>query len=196
MGLGFSAGGQSKKTALIASARAGNVIGGGDWSEDRLVPDLVRGIMNGSKIAIRNPRALRPWQHVLDPLYGYLLLGQRLANREPEFAEPWNFGPREAPIPVRDLAERCLQLWGKPKGKARLQLATAKSPLHEARHLHLDCSKAQARLGWQARLGVDQMLQWTVNWYRRVIQDPRCAQQLTCRQIKQYTELVSSSTPL
>jgi CDP-glucose 4,6-dehydratase len=89
-----------------------------------------------------------------------------------------------------------LQLWGKTKGKARLQLATAKPELHEAHHLQLDCSKAQARLGWQARLGGDQMLQWTVDWYRRVIQDPRCAQQLTCRQITQYMELASSSTPL
>jgi len=192
----FSANGQNKKTALVASARAGNVIGGGDWSEDRLVPDLVRGIVNGARIVIRSPRALRPWQHVLDPLYGYLLLAQRLTNREQGFAEPWNFGPREASIPVSTLAERCLRLWGKDKGKAKLQLAVGKSSLHEAHHLKLDCSKAQARLGWEARLGADQMLQWTVDWYRNVIRDPRCAQQLTCRQITRYTELVSSSTPL
>jgi CDP-glucose 4,6-dehydratase len=192
----FSPSGKNKQTALVASARAGNVIGGGDWSEDRLVPDLVRGILSGSRIVIRNPRALRPWQHVLDPLYGYLLLAQRLANREQEFAEPWNFGPREAPIPVSALAERCLRFWGKTKGKARLELASAKPELHEAHHLRLDCSKAQARLGWQARLGGDQMLQWTVDWYRRVVRDPRCAQQLTCRQITQYMELASGSTPL
>jgi CDP-glucose 4,6-dehydratase len=186
---------KGKKGALVASARAGNVIGGGDWSEDRLVPDLVRGIMSGAKIVIRNPRALRPWQHVLDPLYGYLLLAQRLCSGEREFAESWNFGPHEASIPVSDLAQRCLQLWGTDRGKARLQLAASKSQLHEAHYLKLDCSKAQARLGWEARLGVDDMLQWTVDWYRNVIRDPRCAQQLTCRQITQYMELVSSSTP-
>jgi CDP-glucose 4,6-dehydratase len=191
----FSAADKGKKTALVASVRAGNVIGGGDWSEDRLVPDLVRGIMNSAKIVIRNPRALRPWQHVLDPLHGYLLLGQRLCGGEGEFAESWNFGPHEASIPVSDLAQRCMQLWGKDKGKAKLQLAASKSQLHEAHTLKLDCSKAQARLGWEARLGVDDMLRWTVDWYRNVIRDPRCAQQLTCRQITQYMELLSSSTP-
>ena len=192
----FPAHDKNGKGALIASARAGNVIGGGDWSEDRLIPDLVRGIMGGKKIVIRNPHALRPWQHVLDPLYGYLLLGRRLNNRESEFAEPWNFGPREASVPVSDLAERCLRLWSKHRGKAQLQFAAGKSKLHEAHHLKLDCSKAQARLGWEARLGVDEMIQWTVDWYRNVIRDPRCAQQLTCRQITQYTERVSNSTPL
>jgi CDP-glucose 4,6-dehydratase len=185
-----------KRSALVASARAGNVIGGGDWSEDRLIPDLVRGIMNGAKIVIRNPAALRPWQHVLDPLYGYLLLGKRLYHLEPDFAEPWNFGPHKASVPVADIAKRCMKLWGKDKGKARLQLAAGKSRLHEAHYLKLDCSKARARLGWEARLGVDEMLRWTVDWYRKVIHDPRCAQQLTCRQITQYMELVSRSTPL
>ncbi len=192
----FSTGGRSRKPALVASARAGNVIGGGDWSEDRLIPDLVCGIMRDSRIVIRNPRALRPWQHVLDPLYGYLLLAQQLANGGREFAEPWNFGPNQVSLPVADIAQRCMQLWGKDKGKATLQMAADKSHLHEAHHLKLDCSKAQARLGWEARLGVDEMLRWTVEWYRKVIQDPRCAQQLTCRQITQYMDLVSSSTPL
>lgn len=192
----FSVPEKGKKAALLASARAGNVVGGGDWSEDRLVPDLVRGIISGAKIAIRNPRALRPWQHVLDPLYGYLLLAQRLCAGERDFAGPWNFGPHETSIPVSDLAERCVRLWGKDKGRARLQLAADKSQMHEAHYLKLDCSKAQAQLGWQARLGVDDMLQWTVDWYRNVIQDAQCAQQLTCRQITQYTELISSSNQL
>jgi CDP-glucose 4,6-dehydratase len=190
----FTANGQNKK-ALVASARAGNVIGGGDWSEDRLIPDLVRGITSGKKIVIRNPLAQRPWQHVLDPLYGYLLLAQHLANGEHEFAEPFNFGPHETSVPVADLAERCMQLWGGRKGKARLQMNSAKPQMHEAHQLQLDCSKARARLGWQARLGIDEMLRWTVEWYRNVTRDPQCAQRLTCRQITQYVELVSSSTP-
>lgn len=188
--------GKGGESILVASARAGNVIGGGDWSEDRLIPDVVRGIMSGGKIPIRNPRALRPWQHVLDPLYGYLLLAQRLCNGEREFAEPWNFGPNQASVPVSEIAQRFMQLWGQGKGKARLQMAAGKSHLHEAHHLKLDCSKARARLGWEARLGVDPMLQWTVEWHRNVARNPRCAQQLTCRQITRYMELVSSSTPL
>jgi CDP-glucose 4,6-dehydratase len=185
--------GVTGQPALVASARAGNVIGGGDWSEDRLIPDLVRGLQNGEKIVIRNPGALRPWQHVLDPLYGYLLLGARLYHRQDDFAEPWNFGPHQASLPVAEIAQRCLQLWGKDKGKASLQLSRGKAHLHEAHYLKLDCSKARARLGWEARLGIDEMLRWTVDWYREVIRDPRRAQQLTCQQISKYMELVSSS---
>jgi len=180
--------GKHNTSAYIASARAGNVIGGGDWSEDRLVPDLVRGILSGARIPIRNPGALRPWQHVLDPLYGYLLLGQRLSRGDTAFAEAWNFGPHQASVPVSELAGRFLQLWGKAGHKARLAPAAGPQP-HEAHHLKLDCSKAQVRLGWEPRLGADEMLRWTVDWYRDAVRDPRCAQQLTCRQITQYMDL-------
>ena len=179
----------AKKCGLVASARAGNVIGGGDFSEDRLVPDLVRGLMSGAKVVIRNPQALRPWQHVLDPLHGYLLLARRLWNREQEFAEPWNFGPKENPISVADLAGRFVKLWGQGK----MQFLQNRSQMHEAHYLKLDCSKAHTRLAWEARLNLDDMLRWTVDWYRKVIREPRCAQQLTCQQITKYMELVSRS---
>ena len=179
----------AKKSGLLASARAGNVIGGGDWSDDRLVPDLVRGILTGARVVIRNPQALRPWQHVLDPLHGYLLLARRLWNREQEFAAPWNFGPQGASISVADLAQRWVKLWGRGK----IQFGKNSSRMHEAHHLKLDCSKAQTRLGWEPCLRADDMLRWTVEWYRKFIREPRCAQQLTCQQITKYLELVSRS---
>jgi len=180
----------AKGRGLVASARAGNVIGGGDWSDDRLIPDLVRGIMAGAKVVIRNPHALRPWQHDLDPLHGYLMLARRLWNREREFAEPWNFGPQGTPVSVSDLARRWVRLWGRGK----MQFRKNGSRMHEAHHLKLDCSKAHTRLGWEPRLGVDDMLRWTVEWYRKSIREPRDVRQLTCRQITKFMELVSNSS--
>lgn len=175
-----------KGGGLVASARAGNVIGGGDWSEDRLVPDLVRGIIAKSRVVIRSPEALRPWQHVLEPLHGYLILAQRLWNREQEFAEAWNFGPQGDPISVSDLAKRLIQFWG----EGRIKFDSNRSRMHEAHHLKLDCSKAQARLGWRTYLSVDEVLRLTVDWYRRFVRNPRCAQQLTCNQVQEYADLV------
>lgn len=149
--------------AVVASARAGNVIGGGDWAEDRLIPDVVRAFLLEQAIMIRRPAAVRPWQHVLDPLGGYLLLLERMWDRKNGLDQAWNFGP---PVhdakPVRWIVERMTELWG---GKASMKLDTSAQP-HEAGMLSLDCSKARTALGWTPRLGLDKALEWTVEWYK------------------------------
>lgn len=148
----------------VASARAGNVIGGGDWASNRVVPDCMRAVLAGEPIQIRNPNAIRPWQHVLEPLHGYLLLAQRLWESPEGFAEGWNFGPDDNDMrPVEWLAQKIVELWGK---NARWE-ATGQPQAHEAHHLKLDCSKARAVLNWTPRTDLDIAMQWVVDWYRR-----------------------------
>lgn len=147
----------------LATARAGNVIGGGDWSEDRLIPDLVRAALSGRAAEIRHPGATRPWQHVLEPLSGYLLLGQRLLQEEGGFAEAWNFGPDEAGhLSVGRIVEAFAGHWP----ALQYLMGGAKTGLHEAELLHLDCEKAHARLGWRPVWDADSMLARTALWYR------------------------------
>ncbi|GMQ76434.1 MAG: CDP-glucose 4,6-dehydratase [Gammaproteobacteria bacterium] len=148
----------------LASARAGNVIGGGDWAEDRLVPDVVRAFVSGEAAVIRNPVSVRPWQHVLEPLRGYLKLAERLYHEGPRFAEAWNFGPsHDDARPVGWLVDRLCTLWGSP---ARWEHDAAGGQPHEAYFLKLDCSKASAKLGWRPSLGLEDALRWTVDWYK------------------------------
>jgi CDP-glucose 4,6-dehydratase len=150
--------------ARLASARAGNVIGGGDWGEDRLVPDVMRAALAGEQVRVRNPNSIRPWQHVINPLSGYLLLAQALCE-SPEHAQGWNFGPpEEDALPVGRLVERMAELW--PAG-LRWTLDDGPHP-HEARYLKLDSSRARARLGWRPPLGLDAALEATVAWYREL----------------------------
>ena len=147
----------------VASARAGNVIGGGDWAEDRLVPDLVRAFTAGLAAAVRRPDAIRPWQHVLEPLSGYLVLAERLVEDGPDFADAWNFGPEESDArEVGWLADRVSKLWGEG---ARCDRDRRVHP-HEATFLKLDCSKARARLVWRPRWDLERALEETVGWYR------------------------------
>ena len=153
----------SEHKVAVASARAGNVIGGGDWAEDRLVPDLVRAFAAGRPAAVRRPEAVRPWQHVLAPLSGYLVLAQRLIEDGPACAEGWNFGPDESDAKeVGWLANRMSELWGEG---ARFEGDRGAHP-HEATFLKLDCSKARARLGWRPRWHLDRALAETITWYR------------------------------
>lgn len=153
----------SEHKVAVASARAGNVIGGGDWAEDRLVPDLVRAFTAGVAAAVRRPDAVRPWQHVLEPLSGYLVLAERLVDEGPDFAEAWNFGPEESDArEVGWLADRVSTLWG---DGARCEGDRRAHP-HEATFLKLDCSKARARLGWRPRWHLERALEETVAWYR------------------------------
>jgi CDP-glucose 4,6-dehydratase len=148
----------------MASARAGNVIGGGDWAEDRLIPDCIAALAAGRPIEIRNPHATRPWQHVLDPLAGYLVLAERLVTEGAAFAQPWNFGPAPEDIrPVGRIADAIIARWG---AGARWIAAQTPGP-PEAGRLALDASRARSRLGWVPRLGLDDALSWTVDWYRR-----------------------------
>lgn len=146
----------------VATARAGNVIGGGDWSEDRLIPDLVRAALAGHPTAIRNPQATRPWQHVLEPLSGYLLLGQRLLADPAACAEAWNFGPAaDGHLSVGEVVTRFAEHWP----AVRHALDTRPQP-HEAALLHLDCDKARSRLGWQPVWDAATTLARTARWYR------------------------------
>lgn len=154
---------QKEGSAEIASARAGNVIGGGDWARDRLVPDMMRAFMAGEVVRIRNPTAVRPWQHVLDPIIGYLVLAERLVRGGRKFSEGWNFGPhRDSAVPVSVLVETLVRKWG---AGARWELDAGDHP-HEAAYLGLDCSKAESGLGWRPLIGLDQALQLSVDWYR------------------------------
>ena len=147
---------------LLATARAGNVIGGGDWSEDRLIPDLVRAITSGGLLEIRSPQATRPWQHVLESLSGYLLLGQKLLEGRREFAEAWNFGP--APDDNRTVADVLMRLkihWPELDWEV-----TDRSHPHEADLLYLDSAKAHVQLGWRPTWSLDDALAATAGWYR------------------------------
>ena len=147
----------------LASARAGNVIGGGDWGSDRLLPDCVRALNQGQEIEIRNPVALRPWQYVLEPLSGYLSLAERLLDRGAEFSGGWNFGPSDAELwTVESVVKEVCRLWG----DGRYTVSQAKHP-HEAQLLRLDASKARLQLGWCPRYSVQEALRHTVDWYRR-----------------------------
>ncbi|MGE5548185.1 MAG: CDP-glucose 4,6-dehydratase [Solirubrobacterales bacterium] len=147
----------------IASARAGNVIGGGDWARDRLVPDIVTALAEGRRPMIRYPNAVRPWQHVLEPLGGYLLLCEKLWAEGAAFAEGWNFGPADVDCrPVGEVADRLCAVWGDGAG---WQTETQRQP-HEAAFLKLDCSKARARLGWRPVWGLDEGLARVAEWYR------------------------------
>jgi CDP-glucose 4,6-dehydratase len=150
--------------AAIATARAGNVIGGGDWAADRLVPDAIRAFGSGQPVRLRYPQATRPWQHVLDPLQGYLLLAERLCgNASPGCAEAWNFGPgNDCVKTVAEVVDALAAQWG---AAASWKPDAASNP-HEARYLGVDAGKARARLGWQPRLDFARSIGWTVEWYR------------------------------
>lgn len=153
-----------ERPIAIATARAGNVIGGGDWAQDRLVPDAVRAFCSGETLAVRNPAATRPWQHVLDALCGYLLLAERLHADGNRFAEAWNFGPdSSAERPVSEVMEVLTPFWGED---ASWQAHHASGP-HEASRLALDSSKARQRLGWRPRLDFEAAIALTAHWYRR-----------------------------
>lgn len=170
----------------IASARAGNVIGGGDWAKDRLIPDFVRSVMQGEPpLVIRNPGAVRPWQHVLDPLSGYLMLAQRLWADGPQYSEAWNFGPDDSSAQsVETVVTTLAELWG--DGTRWRADQSSKHP-HEAGYLKLDCSKAKEKLGWHPQWGLETALESTAAWYKAHLakQDMRA---FTRQQIFEYVE--------
>jgi CDP-glucose 4,6-dehydratase len=164
------------------------VIGGGDWAADRIVPDTVRAAVAGVPVQVRNPRAIRPWQHVLEPLAGYLQLAERLCGTLGEFAEAWNFGPdEEDAVPVETVVSTMTRLWGTPAS----WMADRNAHPHEAHFLKLDSSKARTRLGWQPRLRLATALEWTVEWYKKQAQGED-ARALTLAQIERYMELGSA----
>lgn len=169
----------------VASARAGNVIGGGDWAVDRIVPDLARAAESGTAAVIRRPKSVRPWQHVLEPLEGYLLLGHRAATEGEKFSGPWNFGPPvEGSVAVRDLVEGLRRRWP----GLEVDYHSEESGPHEAEVLRLDCTKARDELGWRPVLGLERTLDLTAQWYRAAGSRP--AAEITDRQIADYEQLL------
>lgn len=153
---------RNRPSVLLATARAGNVIGGGDWAEDRLVPDLVRAAAAGGVTMIRNPLAIRPWQHVLEPLAGYLLLGERLLSGDADAASAWNFGPAASGhLPVREVVTRMRERWP----AIRMNVDAGSHP-HETTELRLKCEKAERVLGWKPVWNADAMIGRTALWYR------------------------------
>ena len=167
----------------LATARAGNVIGGGDEGEDRLVPDVMRAALDGRPVQVRNPRAVRPWQHVLNPLSGYLILAQRLAE-DPPAEGAFNFGPADADArPVGDVVARLAELW--PGGLEQRDASDPDAP-HEAGYLHIDSARARESLGWRPRWDLDRALEAVVDWYT-AYGDGADTNALTLAQIREFS---------
>ncbi|MCK5606763.1 CDP-glucose 4,6-dehydratase, partial [Candidatus Pacearchaeota archaeon] len=178
----FSLGQFSKRhTTLLATARAGNVIGGGDWSEDRLIPDIIRASVENKKTVIRNPNSTRPWQHVLESLSGYLLLGQKLLEGNTDFAEAWNFGPGEnGSLKVKNIIQKLKEFW--PEIDYEL---SDQNKLHEAALLQLDCSKSRSQLGWHPVWDISKTLEMVAGWYLNFYQHQKI---ISDEQLQSYVE--------
>lgn len=181
----FNANAYAQHGVALATVRAGNVIGGGDWAADRLLPDILAAFEEGRPARIRNPHAIRPWQHVLEPLRGYLTLAERLYEEGPDFAEGWNFGPNDEDAkPVGWIVEQLAALWG---GNAQWSVDGGEHP-HEAHYLKLDISKARSRLNWHPFLRLQSALQLIIEWsqQRHASADMRA---VTLLQIQHYQQL-------
>ncbi len=173
--------------AALASVRAGNVIGGGDWAQDRLAPDVMNALMERRTPVIRNPAAVRPWQHVLEPLQGYMMLAEKLWEEGAAYAEAWNFGPdAEDARPVVWIVQKLAALWGAPY---QYTTEAAIQP-HEARSLCVDSSKAKQRLGWKPDLSLATTLEWVVEWYR-AYERKADMREVAATQILRYQNLTS-----
>lgn len=167
----------------IATVRAGNVIGGGDFAQNRIIPDIVRAISKGEFVSLRNPKAVRPWQHVLDALYGYLLLGIQLDNNPSDFAAAFNFGPLyDEAITVEHLVQEAIKAWG----KGGYTIEQQKTQAHEAKLLRLDCSKAVNMLNWQPKWNATEAIHQTIEWYKLVVGKENAALKTTQMQITEY----------
>ena len=166
---------------LIATARGGNIIGGGDWSRDRIVPDFMRAAVTRAPLTLRNPGAVRPWQHVLALVHGYLVLAGRLIEGDEACAAAWNFGPCDGDaVPVRELVEQLGKAWKRP------QIAYSKGSFPETHFLHLDSSKARSQLSWNPALDFAAAVTLTAEWYREFYARPSSADVLTAAQIDHY----------
>ena len=175
-------------SAAVATARAGNVIGGGDWATDRVIPDIVTALLAGRPAKLRNPHAVRPWQFVLEALYGYLLLAEQLWAKKDGLAGAWNFGPGDGQVvSVGELADQLVRLWG---NDARWECDSG-SDLHEATYLKLDSSNAREVLGWAPTLSLPVTLDWIVAWYRDFTRQGD-AREITLTQLQNYQESLST----
>ncbi len=176
--------GRSHQT-LIASCRAGNVFGGGDWGADRLIPDIIKAAVKHEKVRIRSPHAVRPWQHVLDPLRGYLLIGQRLLEGKPDFAEAWNLGSSEEDTMSAGAVVECAKAFWQ---NIDYEITQSDQHPHEANSLTLDCSKARMKLGWKPAWNVTTALEKTILWYRKFYEDGVVG---TLQNLKEYEQQIS-----
>jgi len=182
----FDAGDAAGKRTGIASVRSGNVIGGGDWAADRLVPDCMRALVAGNPIIVRNPGSVRPWQHVLEPLSGYLWLGALLARDPARYGGAWNFGPDpESAVSVEQLVSLVCQAWGDSAG---FETATSAQALSEAGILRLDCTKSRSQLSWRPVYDVGEAVRQTVTWYHSTMEDAGQVVPLTVRNIGDYVQ--------
>lgn len=178
--------GETHNVAL-SSVRAGNVIGGGDWGEDRIIPDCMRALSKGETIVIRNPSAIRPWQYVLEPLSGYLLLGTLMCKDGTRYSDAWNFGPNdESIITVEELVKLVIKHWGTGSYK----IDTSTHP-HEAGFLKLDISKARSLLGWRPIYDVHEAVERTINWYKNFYNGIRELYENTVKEIREYASRMS-----
>lgn len=173
-----------KDRPMIASARAGNVIGGGDWAEKRIVPDIVDCLTSNKPLVLRNPDSVRPWQHVLDPLNGYLVLASRIMEGDGRTADAWNFGPNGEARTVRQVAEMMMSAWRK---NVPINIVTNEI-FHESKMLRLDCTKARSDLGWKPLLDIDEAVRYTVEWYKGW-SEGKDVFDITNRQIEAFWEL-------
>jgi CDP-glucose 4,6-dehydratase len=177
----FLSSGQS--SMALATVRAGNVIGGGDWALDRIIPDTVRALESGQPLAIRNPEAVRPWQHVLEPVAGYLILAARLYAHGQKYSGGWNFGPARSDVRVATLIDLFVKAWG-PKS---WQASSVSESYREIQTLVLDSSKARSLLGWRPCLTLQEAVNMTAEWYRKAINESHVdLYDLTSRQIREY----------
>jgi len=182
----FNPGEYQKHGISLASCRAGNVIGGGDWGKDRLIPDIMNGILNNEIIKIRNPNSIRPWQFVLDPLNGYLTLIEKLWSSGPEFSEGWNFGPLEDnEKSVKLIIENITKLWSRD---IKLDIDNEVNP-HEENYLRLNCAKANSRLDWMPKLNLEQGLEYVIEWYKQYEQNKNM-REITEQQIEKFQKLL------
>jgi CDP-glucose 4,6-dehydratase len=171
-----------KHGVALATGRAGNVIGGGDWAGDRLIPDILRAVEQGRQVVIRNPHAIRPWQHVLEPLHGYLKLVEKLHEKGADLAQAWNFGPNDEDAkPVGWIVDKLTEQWG----EGASWILDGEEHLHEAHFLKLDCSKAKSRLGWHPRWTIEQAIEKIIDWHREYINGCNM-REMTLKQIESY----------
>ena len=170
--------------AIIVTARAGNVIGGGDWSKDRLVPDIIKAFIKGENVSLRNPLSIRPWQHVLEPLSGYITLAEKCYYNNRKYEGAWNFGPGDnGELTVETLTEAMAKTWGEDAHWNKAE--NIFSP--ESNFLKLDCTKAKNILDWESNLTIDETIMWTVDWYKKMYQHKNM-EDYTINQISRYIE--------
>lgn len=172
----------TKNNVALASVRAGNVIGGGDWAQNRLIPDIFRAIKNKEMVKIRNPNSIRPWQHVLDPLHGYIQLAEKLWD-DKTFSEGWNFGPDKKEVkPVSWIIEKFNELW-----KDKINWEIENSKFHEANNLILNCQKAKTKLQWNSKININTALKLTIEWYEKYFNNENM-RKITEEQIEKFQD--------